>query len=56
MIVNWHFFKGFNQEFPFHLDDTKVVETFFNTLQSKFLEVFHPYLITTRCYRKQSWI
>ncbi|MBD2243735.1 methyltransferase domain-containing protein [Nostoc sp. FACHB-888] len=56
MIVNWHFFKGFNQEFPFHLDDPKLVETFFHTLQSKFLEVFHPYLITTRCYRKQSWI
>ncbi|QLE50134.1 class I SAM-dependent methyltransferase [Nostoc sp. C057] len=54
MIVNWYFFKGFNQEFPFHLDDHKVVETFFHTLQSQFLEVFHPYLITTRCYRKQS--
>ncbi|MEH2346531.1 MAG: methyltransferase domain-containing protein [Nostoc sp.] len=53
IIVNWYFFKGFNQEFPFHLDDPKVVETFFRTLQSQFLEVFHPYLITTRCYRKQ---
>ncbi|MHC5717790.1 MAG: class I SAM-dependent methyltransferase [Nostoc sp.] len=54
MIVNWYFFKGFNQEYPFHLDDPKIVETFFHTLQSHFLEVFHPYLITTRCYRKQS--
>jgi len=54
MIVNWYFFKGFNQEYPFHLDDPKIVETFFHTLQSNFLEVFHPYLITTRCYRKQS--
>lgn len=43
MIVNWYFFKGFNQEFPFHLDDHKVVETFFHTLQSQFLEVFHPF-------------
>lgn len=54
MIVNWYFFKGFNQEYPFHLDEPKIVETFFHTLQSNFLEVFHPYLITTRCYRKQS--
>ncbi|MEH2044118.1 class I SAM-dependent methyltransferase [Nostoc sp.] len=54
MIVNWYFFKGVNQEYPFHLDDPKVVETFFHTLQSYFLEVFHPYLITTRCYKKQS--
>lgn len=54
MIVNWYLFKGFNQEYSFHLDDPKVVEIFFHTLQSHFLEVFHPYLITTRCYRKQS--
>ncbi len=54
LIMNWYFFKGFNQEFPFHLDDPEIVNTFFETLQSKFLEVFHPYLMTTRCYRK--WI
>jgi hypothetical protein len=27
------------------------VEKFFRTLQSRFLEIFHPYLITTRAYR-----
>ncbi len=54
IIVNWDFFKGFNQEFSFHLDETKVVKTFFHPLQSQFLEVFHFYLITTRCYCKQS--
>ena len=54
MIGNWYFFKGINQEYPFHLDDPKAIETFFRTLQSHFLEVFHPYLITTRCYQKQS--
>ncbi|MBE9058403.1 bifunctional 2-polyprenyl-6-hydroxyphenol methylase/3-demethylubiquinol 3-O-methyltransferase UbiG [Sphaerospermopsis sp. LEGE 08334] len=53
-ILNWHFFKGFNQEYPFHLDDPQVVESFFKTIQSKFLEVFHPYYTTARCYRK--WI
>jgi len=21
IILNWYFFKGFNQEFPFHLED-----------------------------------
>ncbi|MEY4005242.1 MAG: hypothetical protein RLZZ221_1338, partial [Verrucomicrobiota bacterium] len=29
-------------------DDPQLVEAFFRTLQSRFLEVFHPYLITTR--------
>ncbi len=52
IILNWYFFKGFNQEFPFHLDDPQVVDTFFLTLQQNFLEVFHPYLIVARCYRK----
>ena len=52
IILNWCFFKGFNQEHPFHLDDPEVIENYFLTLQSKFLEVFHPYLITARCYRK----
>ncbi|MBW4613770.1 MAG: class I SAM-dependent methyltransferase [Desmonostoc vinosum HA7617-LM4] len=54
IIMNWNFFKGFNQEFPFHLDDPQLVDVFFQTLQSKFLEMFQPYLITARCYRK--WI
>ncbi|ABA23887.1 conserved hypothetical protein [Trichormus variabilis ATCC 29413] len=52
MILNWHFFKGFNQEHPFHLDDPQAIDTFFKTIQSNCLEVFHPYHITARCYRK----
>ena len=52
IILNWYFFKGFNQEYPFHLDDPQVIDLFFETLNQHFLEVFHPYHITTRCYRK----
>ena len=52
IILNWYFFKGFNQEFPFHLEDPEKINTFFTQLQSNFIEVFHPYLITARCYRK----
>ena len=51
-LFNWYFFKGDNNEYPFHIDDVKVVESFFSTLQSTFLEVFHPILITTRAYKK----
>jgi 2-polyprenyl-3-methyl-5-hydroxy-6-metoxy-1,4-benzoquinol methylase len=54
MITNWYFSKGANQEFPFHLDDQATIDRFFRTLQSNFLEVFHPYFITTRCYQKMS--
>ena len=50
-IMNWYFFKGKNGEYPFHFDDHEMVEKFFSTLQENFLEVFHPYLITTRAYR-----
>lgn len=50
-LLNWYFFRGFKGEYPFHLDDPLVVENFFRTLQAKFLEVFHPWLITTRAYR-----
>ncbi|MFZ9228725.1 MAG: class I SAM-dependent methyltransferase [Prochlorococcaceae cyanobacterium] len=50
-LLNWYFFKGFAGEYPFHFDDADLVERFFRTLQSRFLEVFHPYLITTRAYR-----
>jgi SAM-dependent methyltransferase len=50
-LLNWYFFQGFQGEYPFHLDDPALVEAFFRTLQSRFLEVFHPYLITTRAYR-----
>ena len=50
-LLNWYFFKGFNGEYPFHFDDPQLVEGFFRTLQGTFLEVFHPFLITTRAYR-----
>ena len=51
-LFNWYFSKGENNEYPFHIDDSKVVERFFETLQSNYLEVFHPILITTRAYKK----
>lgn len=50
-LLNWYFFKGFNGEYPFHFDGEALVNDFFTTLQQRFLEVFHPYLITTRAYR-----
>ena len=50
-LLNWYFFKGFEGEYPFHFDEPELVEHFFRTLQSRFLEVFHPWLITTRAYR-----
>ena len=50
-LLNWYFFKGFAGEYPFHFDEPELVERFFRTLQSRFLEVFHPWLITTRAYR-----
>jgi len=50
-LMNWYFFKGHNGEFPFHFDDPVLIENFFKTLQSNFIEVFHPYLITTRAYK-----
>ena len=51
-LFNWYFYKGDNNEYPFHIDDVHIVENFFKTLQSKFVEVFHPILITTRSYKK----
>ena len=51
-LFNWYFYKGDNNEYPFHIDDNQVIERFFMTLQSNFLEVFHPILITTRAYKK----
>ncbi len=51
-LFNWYFYKGENNEYPFHVDDEKIVEQFFKTLQLKFVEVFHPILITTRSYKK----
>tara|TARA_Y100001968_G_C19293924_1_gene685634 strand:- start:220 stop:966 length:747 start_codon:yes stop_codon:yes gene_type:complete len=50
-LMNWYFYKGKNDEYPFHFDDPEMIEKFFYTLQSKFIEVFHPFLITTRAYR-----
>ena len=50
-LFNWYFFRGFQDEYPFHLDDPRLVDQFFETLQRRFREVFHPYLITTRAYR-----
>ncbi len=50
-LLNWYFFKGFRGEYPFHFDQPEMVECFFRTLQENFLELFHPFLITTRAYR-----
>jgi cyclopropane fatty-acyl-phospholipid synthase-like methyltransferase len=50
-LLNWYFFQGFQGEYPFHVDDPQLVDAFFRMLQGRFLEVFHPYLITTRAYR-----
>lgn len=54
-LLNWYFFKGHHGEYPFHFDDPALVEAFFRTLQSHFLELFHPHLITTRAYRLSRW-
>ena len=51
-LLNWYFYKGDKNEYPFHIEDEQIVEQFFKTLQSKFLEIFHPILITTRAYKK----
>ena len=50
-LMNWYFYKGKNGEYPFHFDDPALIENFFSTLQSNYLEVFHPFLITTRAYK-----
>ena len=51
-LFNWYFYKGEKNEYPFHIDDVRIVEKFFKILQLKFVEVFHPILITTRSYKK----
>jgi len=51
VLMNWYFYKGKNGEYPFHFDDPNMIEKFFSTLQLNFLEIFHPFLITTRAYR-----
>jgi len=50
-LMNWYFYKGKNGEYPFHFDDPDMIENFFTTLQLNFIEVFHPFLITTRAYK-----
>jgi len=50
-LMNWYFYKGKNGEYPFHFDDPEMIEKFFTTLQFNFIEVFHPFLITTRAYK-----
>lgn len=50
-LLNWYFFKGYNGEYPFHFDDPLMIEKFFRTLQNNYIEIFHPFLITTRAYR-----
>tara|TARA_B100000700_G_scaffold216726_1_gene238312 strand:- start:642 stop:1388 length:747 start_codon:yes stop_codon:yes gene_type:complete len=50
-LMNWYFYKGKDGEYPFHFDDPYMIEKFFNTLQFNFIEVFHPFLITTRAYK-----
>ena len=50
-LMNWYFFKGDKGEYPFHIDDKVLIEQFFLTLQTKFIEVFHPFLITARAYK-----
>ncbi len=50
-LLNWYFFKGFKGEYPFHIDEPEIIDSFFLTLQENFIEIFHPYLITTRAYR-----
>ncbi len=51
-LFNWYFYKGENNEYPFHIDEEKIVTRFFQVLQRDFIEVFHPILITARSYRK----
>ncbi len=51
-LFNWYFYKGENNEYPFHIDEKSIIERFFQKLQSKYIEVFHPILITTRAYKK----
>ena len=50
-LINWYFFKGHEGEYPFHIDDKALIEKFFIALQSNFIEVFHPFLITARSYK-----
>ncbi len=50
-LLNWYFYKGKDGEYPFHFDDPDMIQNFFLTLQANYIEVFHPFLITTRAYK-----
>jgi len=50
-LLNWYFYKGENNEYPFHVDDKEIIDKFFKVLQDRFIEIFHPMLITTRTYK-----
>ena len=51
-LFNWYFYKGDNNEYPFHIDDKDIVNRFFKVLQNNYIEIFHPILITARSYKK----
>ena len=53
-LMNWYFYKGKNGEYPFHFDDPDMIEKFFSTLQLNYIEIFLPFLITTRAYKPLS--
>ncbi len=55
-LLNWYFFKGNKGEYPFHFDNKEMIENFFLTLQSNFIEIFHPFLITARSYKPSNLI
>ena len=42
IILNWYFFKGFNQKFPFHLEDQEEINKFFTKLSVEFYRGFSP--------------
>jgi len=52
LLINWWFTKGENNEFPFHLDDPKLINEFFLVLQKNYVEKFHTLCPYYRCYMK----
>ena len=51
-LFNWYFYKGENNEYPFHLEDIQIVEKVFKALQLNFLEVFTLFLLLQELIRK----
>ena len=49
--INSSWSIAFGGENVIHFDDPELIENFFSTLQLNYLEVFHPFLITTRAYK-----